>query len=297
MRKKDYSGKALKWKNRKAKFKKMLKFIIPISILLIIVFYFLIDFTRINNNTYRSSVVKGDIVVVNKLSYGPYSLNNIPFTDIPMYSLRVFDFTKPLEGDVLEIQQIITDTATVTQKVINHLKKCIGKPGDTFKLTDSTLVVNKKKYNRQSFLYPAVNSDSADLNIIDFSRSFYNENITDVVVPSKGTEINLNAETIKFLKLLIEADDSDIIVTAENEKVFLNGTKTDSYKFKNDFYIVFGPPSDKGSNEIFWSMIPFNNIIGKAEFIAFSVDSLSGMNKITEVFDRIRWSRIFNSVD
>jgi signal peptidase I len=292
-RKKDYGAKAIKWKKRKARIKFFVRIGIPVLLFIGLILFFLFDFTLVRDNTLRTSLLKGDIVLLNKISYGPYSLNNLPFTDFPIYSKRIFKISGPEIGDVIAIQQFYTDSVTQNEYVHNHFKNCIGTPGDIFEIQDTALLVNGFPTYLDVFETPDSLADSLDFNIINFQATLGKEKFEKISIPSEGTEIFLSPENFKFWKLLMEAENPGMIVTSENGKVFVNGSRMSYYTFKNDFYVVSGFAQNSQEKKISWSIVPFGNITGKAEIICFSFGSFADIQNIQDFFSRIRWSRMF----
>lgn len=294
--KKDYSNKALKWKNRKAKIKSLIKYGILIAVTVFLILFFLFDVTVVRDNSLRTSLLKGDLVFINKLSYGPFSLNNIPLTRQELYSGRLFEISKPSAGDVLEIQQFYKDSVSNKEYVYNYFRNCIGGPGDLFSVTDSAIFINGLPTYLDIITPPDSLSDSLGFTLLNFQDLIPAKNIEEVFIPAKGTEIPLTPENFKFWKLLIQSEMTDVVISSENGKVFMNGNRIQSYTFKNDYYAVTGFSELPGKNKISWSMVPFENIVGKAEFVCFSYTNKPAVSSITDIFKLVRWKRFFNSV-
>ncbi|MBR4482563.1 MAG: signal peptidase I, partial [Paludibacteraceae bacterium] len=65
----------------------------------------------------------------------------------------------------------------------------------------------------------------------------------------------------------------------------------DSYTFKMNYYWMMGDNRHNSADSRFWGYVPEDHIVGKPIFIWLS------WNKDGSFFNKIRWSRLFNSVD
>ena len=103
-----------------------------------------------------------------------------------------------------------------------------------------------------------------------------------MIIPEKGTTINLNLENIKFYKRIIEQYEENSL-NIENNKIIINGIETNSYTFQMNYYFVIDDSRDNSKDSRNWGFLPENHIIGTISFIWFSMDKNS---------NNIRWNRI-----
>jgi len=109
----------------------------------------------IPSSSMENTLLAGDVILVNKLAYGPKlpnGLMDIPWLNLLLYSnldtsalekdwwsyKRLKGNDKLRQGDVLVYQ--------VDRKIF-IVKRCIGLPGDTVSITAGTVYLNEKAYN------------------------------------------------------------------------------------------------------------------------------------------------------
>ena len=112
------------------------------------------------------------------------------------------------------------------------------------------------------------------------------DNFGPIYIPKKGATVKLDENSIPFYKRIIseyEGNQLDII----GDNYFINGEKTDSYTFKQDYYWMMGDNRHNSLDARMWGYVPFDHVVGKPVFIWFSKDDKTGA---------IRWDRVFTTV-
>ena len=77
----------------------------------------------------------------------------------------------------------------------------------------------------------------------------------------------------------------------KDSTIYVNGEPADHYTFKMNYYWMMGDNRHNSADSRFWGYVPEDHIVGKPLFIWLS------WNKDGGFFSKIRWSRLFNSVD
>lgn len=115
------------------------------------------------------------------------------------------------------------------------------------------------------------------------------DNYGPVWIPKKGATIRLTPDNILFYRRIISVYEHNDL-KEQGGKFYINGTLTDQYTFKQDYYWMMGDNRDNSEDSRFWGFVPEENIVGKPLFIFFS--------KYTNQFgSTIRWDRIFTSAN
>ena len=121
-----------------------------------------------------------------------------------------------------------------------------------------------------------------------FDDSNYNwtpDNFGPLTIPKKGASITLTAKNISIYRRLISVYEHNIL--AENNGQFtINGTPTNTYTFKYNYYWMMGDNRHRSQDARFWGFVPETNIVGQASVIWMSYGG-SGP----------RWSRFFKSIN
>ena len=174
----------------------------------------------------------------------------------PLFSGRVFG-SMPRRGDVAVF-------ALPSDPSIDYIKRIIGLPGDRVQVIHSRLFINGHECPR-----------TAD--------GTYTE--TD-----EGAPIEMR----RYIETLPDGVSHSILQAAEN----LPQDNTGVYTVPPGFFFAMGDNRDNSEDSRFPSVgyIPIENLIGKAEFIFFSVDAQYPWWEVWEWPFEIRWGRLFHII-
>ena len=101
------------------------------------------------------------------------------------------------------------------------------------------------------------------------------------VTTSRADIIDVSAEFVAKVNSLIKI---------KGDKIFINGTETDKYTFKQDYYWMMGDNRGNSQDSRSWGFVPFDHVVGKPIFTWLSIDyNKKGLNKI-------RWDRMFTTI-
>ena len=115
------------------------------------------------------------------------------------------------------------------------------------------------------------------------------DNYGPILIPKKGSSIDLTMENINLYKDIIEIYEENTLKISENN-IYINDSLTSSYKFKMNYYWMMGDNRHNSADSRMWGFLPENHVVGKALFVWMSWDKNGkGLNKI-------RWDRLFSSV-
>jgi len=202
------------------------------------------------------TLLVGDYLFVSKYSYG-YSRFSLPLSP-PLFGGRIFG-RMPRRGDVA-VFKYPHDTD------IDYIKRIVGLPGDHIQVKGGILYINGQEATRKLIRddYPAVDNGPQVL------EREYTEQIP-------GGPSHLIAK---------ETDDGEM-------------NNTQDYVVPPDHVFAMGDNRDNSADSRFMNgvgFVPIENLVGRAEFIFFSVDPTAPWYEIWEWPFEIRWSRLFSGI-
>ncbi|MBT5432195.1 MAG: signal peptidase I [Alphaproteobacteria bacterium] len=213
---------------------------------------------NIPSGSMKPTLLVGDYLFVSKFAYG-YSNYSLGFgTDLNLFEGRLFA-GQPERGDVAVFRKP-TDTS------IDFIKRVVGLPGDTIQVLDGVLHINGTPVELQETL------------------PFIDQNCTGARTSEQFIETLPNGVQHKVLNLTdTNRLDNTIEYVVPEGHYFMVGDNRDS---SNDSRVL---------NVV--GYVPEENLIGRAEFLFFSVDGCGGMFEPWTWPSSIRWDRLFQPIE
>jgi signal peptidase I len=234
-----------------------MRVVIHALILALIVRVFLFQPFNIPSGSMIPTLLVGDYLFVSKYSYG-YSRYSFPF-GLDLFSGRVWA-AEPERGDVV-VFKLPRDNET------DYIKRVIGLPGDEIQMVHGVLHINGEAVDKnkvEDFLMEAASGRD---------RHF-----------TRYMEALPNGVSYPVLDLV-------------NEGV---GDNTDVYKVPEGHFFMMGDNRDNSTDSRFLSevgFVPFENLVGKAQVIFFSIDEDASFWQVWRWPADVRWDRIFKTVN
>lgn len=119
-------------------------------------------------------------------------------------------------------------------------------------------------------------------------RGWSIDNMGPIYIPKKGQSVELNPDNFPIYKRIISIYEGNKLEVKDG-KYFINDVESNSYTFKMDYYWLMGDNRHNSLDSRYWGFVPEDHVVGKASIIWFSADA----NKKGNIFQRIRWDRIF----
>lgn len=116
------------------------------------------------------------------------------------------------------------------------------------------------------------------------------DNFGPVWVPKAGATIQLNDGNLPLYRRAIQVYENNEL-EEKNGAIWINGVKTDSYTFKQDYYWMMGDNRHRSQDARFWGFVPFDHVVGKAVLVWLTADPEKGGFP-----GGIRWKRLFSRV-
>jgi signal peptidase I len=206
------------------------------------------------------TLLVGDYLFVSKYSYG-YSRHSMPFSP-NLFDGRVFG-SLPARGDVA-VFKLPRDNST------DYIKRIIGLPGDRIQVRAGLLYVNGQAVRRELVGPYTVEGEGPRLIVREYR---------EILPPQPGVEPHTHY-------ILEMSDDQRYDNTQEfrvpEGHVFAMGDNRDNSLDSREQNAV--------------GFIPVENLVGRAEFIFFSVDGSARWWEIWGWPTAIRWTRLLSAV-
>ncbi len=205
------------------------------------------------------TLLVGDYIFVSKFAYG-YSRFSLPFSP-NLFSGRIFG-SLPQRGDVVVFKNQHDDYA-------DYIKRVVGLPGDHIQVRDGMLYVNGQAAVRR----PTGTVIAVDENGAAIAEGRYEE--------------TLPGQTRSH------------IIAKMGDDGFQNNTP--EFAVPPDNLFVMGDNRDNSLDSRFMEgrgvgFLPVENLVGRAEFIFFSVNATAPWWEVWEWPFEIRWSRLLTGI-
>ena len=110
-------------------------------------------------------------------------------------------------------------------------------------------------------------------------------------IPKRGETLHLTLDNLPVYERAIKVYEGNDLKVKDG-KIYINGSPTDYYTFKMDYYWMMGDNRDRSADSRYWGFVPEDHIVGTPMFVFASFD------KDKSLLDgKIRWERIFKSAN
>jgi signal peptidase I len=185
-----------------------------------------------------------------------YSRFSLPLSP-PLFSGRIFG-ALPERGDVA-VFKLPRDTST------DYIKRIIGLPGDRIQMIHGLLYVNGVQVPRQPVGLYTVQGEGPDRLVKEYSEA----------LPNGRTHM-----------IIKESDEG-------------GANDTPEYVVPPDHVFAMGDNRDNSQDSRYMNavgFIPLENLVGRAEFLFFSIDATAPWWEVWEWPFEIRWKRLFTGI-
>ncbi len=232
------------------------KVIVQALILALVVRTFLYQPFNIPSGSMEDTLLIGDYLFVSKFAYG-YSRFSLPF-GLHLFDGRIWS-APPKRGDVVVFKLPRDDTT-------DYIKRVIGLPGDRIQMINGVLYINGTAVKRER--------------ISDFVSTDAFGNTTKVPRYRETLPDGVSYDTLDLTPNGLE-DNTEVFEVPPGH-YFMMGDNRDN---STDSRV---PPTAGGVG-----YVPFENLVGKAEIIFFSVDQGQSALAVWKWPWIVRWNRLF----
>jgi signal peptidase I len=220
---------------------------------------FLFQPFNIPSGSMKATLLVGDYLFVSKYSYG-YSHYSIPLSP-RLFSGRIFG-SEPARGDIVVFRQ-------PKDVSVDFIKRVIGLPGDRIQMRDGLLYINDTPVQR--------------------------ERISDFIGRDPCGSSDATARVKRWKETLPNGVSYEALDCQDNG--FYDNTI--EYNVPPGNFFMMGDNRDNSSDSRVESVVgyvPFENIVGRAQMIFFSIEEGEHAWMLWRWPTAVRWNRIFSIV-
>jgi len=260
------SGRSAPGKKKTGSTRETVIVIIEALLLALVIRTFLFQPFTIPSGSMRPTLLVGDYLFVSKYAYG-YSHYSLPFSP-NLFTGRIWA-TEPKRGDIVVFRHP-HDTS------LDYIKRVIGLPGDKVQMRGGELYINGTAVLRQKL----GETRSVDMigDIPPGGRLFN---------PAVDSPVSVYRETL----------DNNVSYNTFDILPMGSGDNTRVFEVPAGHYFMMGDNRDNSLDSRFEvGYVPFENLIGRANLIFFSIGGDSNAWQIWRWPANIRWGRLFSFV-
>jgi signal peptidase I len=233
-----------------------IKIVVQALLLALVVRTFLFQPFNIPSGSMKSTLLVGDYLFVSKFAYG-YSRYSLPF-GLHLFDGRIWS-APPKRGDIV-VFKLPRDNST------DYIKRVIGLPGDKIQVREGTLYINGTAVPREKVAdFVSTDAFGAETRVATYRET----------LPNGVTYNTLDLDPNGF-------EDNTQVFEVPPDHYFMMGDNRDN---STDSRV---PPASGGVG-----YVPFENLVGRAEVIFFSVQEGDAAWEIWKWPWTVRWDRLF----
>ncbi|VIO75235.1 Signal peptidase I [Bradyrhizobium ivorense] len=240
-------------------FGETIRVVIHALLIALVIRTFLFQPFNIPSGSMKATLLVGDYLFVSKYSYG-YSHYSIPFSP-NLFSGRIFG-SEPNRGDIV-VFRLPRDDST------DYIKRVVGLPGDRIEVRHGMLYINDEPVKR--------------------------ERLSDYVGEDPCGSADATSRVKRWKETLPNGVSYDTLDCTDNSYM----DNTNVYTVPPGNFFMMGDNRDNSTDSRFLSQVgyvPFENIIGRAQMIFFSVAEGEQAWMFWRWPFTVRWHRLFSIV-
>ena len=221
----------------------------PVILVVFVLRSFLFEPFRIPSGSMIPTLLVGDLILVNKFSYG---------IRLPIVNRKIVDVGMPKRGDVMVFRYPVDPS-------VDYVKRVIGLPGDTVVYRGKRLTIDGA---------PVATTNAPDY--FDPERVAYSKQLTESLPAPGGVHEHMilvdddRSGTIapdQYLRDLETGGHPAEAAAFRSNCTYSDGNSVVTCKVPDGYYFMMGDNRDNSADSRYWGFVPDRNIVGRAFLI------------------------------
>ena len=221
----------------------------PVLLIVFLLRSFVAEPFKIPSSSMRPTLDVGDFILVNKFTYG---------LRLPILEQKIVPISDPQRGDVVVFRYPLNPSQ-------DFIKRVIGLPGDTVAYQDKKLTVNGVPWAQQA---------AGTYSYLESLRFETLEQFSEAVPADGGKRAHMAAVD----PALPSVSPGQVRAFAGRDNCVYNSDGSGFVcKVPAGQYFVMGDNRDRSDDSRYWGFVPDDHLRGRAFFIWFNWDDISGL--------------------
>lgn len=269
----DLNGEEQKQESRGFSLREYIRVAVIAFLLVVIIRTFLLEAYKIPTSSMESTLLPGDLILVEKVSFGNFNQLDIPFigVSIPIFTLP--DYTYPAVNDVIVFRYPGDRDAIIEHEDVNYIKRVAGIPGSVVEIIEKKVYVNGQPVDQpEGVIFKQGVAESKSERIFPAGKGWSDRNYGPLQIPRKGDVIRLTPFNYQEWRVFINRELGTESVSLEGGRIYIDGKETSEYTVQKNYYFVLGDNRNDSMDSRYWGFVPEENIIGRAFMVYWSLD-------------------------